>query len=247
MKTNFVLLILLILTFHPGSAQEGQTDALRFEVNRLLRPLSISREQLITARTLTDLNPHYQTSWVRKYLSVEILASYQGVTRKAVSREDTLSQEQKHLMEIADVGTDISVKVHYIPENTLKQNDPKVFDFTFLVNPEAGATFGGGAQKLNQYLRENAIDRIPGDSFTGYDLTAVRFTVDEAGRIIHAYIFSSTEDEKTDALLLEAIRKMPDWKPAEYADGTKVKQDFVLTVGNMENCMIPLLNIESSR
>jgi len=42
---------------------------------------------------------------------------------------------------------------------------------------------------------------------------------------------------------LETIQKMPCWKPAKYANGTTVKQDFVLTVGNMENCIMPMLNI----
>ena len=87
------------------------------------------------------------------YISVEILTSYKGGIRKAVSKNDTLRQEQKDIMNMADLGTDISVKVQYIPDNTLKHNDPK---------------------EIN---------------------------------------------------------------------GIKVKQEFVLTVGNMESCVIPLLNI----
>ena len=36
---------------------------------------------------------------------------------------------------------------------------------------------------------------------------------------------------------------MPSWKPAAYANGMKVKQDFVLTVGDMTSCVVNLLNI----
>ena len=87
------------------------------------------------------------------------------------------------------------------------------------------------------------MDQIPDGLFTGYDLAAVKFTIDEAGRITDAHVFWPSKDEKTDALLLETICNMPNWKPAAYADGTTVKQEFVLTVGNMENCAIHLLNI----
>lgn len=43
--------------------------------------------------------------------------------------------------------------------------------------------------------------------------------------------------------MAEAIRNMPSWKPAGYSNGISVKQDFVLTVGNMESCVVSLLNI----
>ena len=100
---------------------------------------------------------------------------------------------------------------------------------------------------MKQYLLENAIRKIPAGSYTNYDLTAVKFSVSEEGEIIDAHVFGpeyqTSKMEKVDEVILEAIRKMPCWQPAEYANGTKVKQEFVFLVGNMENCMINLLNI----
>ena len=91
------------------------------------------------------------------------------------------------------------------------------------------------------------MDKIPDGSFIGYDLAAVKFTINEEGKITDAHIFGSeyqtSKNEKIDELLLETICNMSTWKPAEYANGTKVKQEFVLTVGNLENCMINLFNI----
>jgi TonB family protein len=78
-----------------------------------------------------------------------------------------------------------------------------------------------------------------------YNFVAIKFTIDEAGQIINAHIFQPSKDEDVDNLLLETICNMPNWKPAEYSNGKKVKQEFVLTVGNMENCMINLLNIRN--
>jgi len=37
---------------------------------------------------------------------------------------------------------------------------------------------------------------------------------------------------------------MPRWKPAKYTNGSTIKQEFALTVGNMENGVIHLLNLK---
>lgn len=240
--------------FLPSAAQDSFQDTPSFEVNRIYPSISVSKEKLNAAHTLSDLaDEHnnlthcYKSSWIREYISVEILTNYKQQIRKAVSTHETLSQEQKEMMLMADVGTDISVKVQYIPENTLTQNDIKEIDFTFTVNPESDAKFPGGPQKLKQYLKENAIDKIQKGSFKNYDLAAIKFTINEAGEIINAHIFESAyqmfDDENINTLLLETIRRMPCWTPAQYADGTKVKQEFVFTVGNMENCITNLLAI----
>jgi len=233
--------------FHLGFSQGDLTIEPEYEVNRIYPPLSITKEKLSDAYTLVDLNKYYKSSWIREYISVEVFTSYKGKTRTAMSKNGILSQEQKDIMNKADVGTEIAVKVRYIPENTLKHNDAKEIDFTFTVEPESEAKYPGGQQQLRQYLKEKAIDKIPDGSFKEWDLTAVKFTISEEGEIVNAHIFDSiyraSKNEKLDELLLEAIYNMPDWKPAEYANGLKVKQEFVLTVGNMESCLVNLLNI----
>lgn len=216
-------------------------------MNRIYPPVSITKEKLNEAQTLIDLNVNYPTSWVKEYISVEILTNYKGTIREAVSKNDTLGQEQKDIMNMADVASDISVKVRYIPENTLKHNDAKEINFTFTVDPESEAKYPGGQQQLKQYLKASAIDKIPDTTFRNYDLAAIKFTINEEGQIVDAHVFLPFKDKITDKLLLGAIRDMPDWKPAEYSNGTKVKQEFVLTVGNHENCDIHLLNIRRDK
>lgn len=243
-QIKLIVLVFIVFAFpHFGSSQDNVTDSFSYEVNKVYKPLSISKEQLIKAITIADLNEHYKNSWVREYNSVEIIASNKGTIRKVVNEDDILSQEQKDIMNMADVGTDITVKVLYIPENTLTHNDIKDFKFSFMVNPEIEAKYSGGQDQLMQYLKKNAIDKIPDSSFEGYELAAVNFTITEEGQIIDAHVFETSKDDKIDALLLETICNMPTWSPAEYANGTKVKQEFVLTVGNMASCIIPLLNI----
>lgn len=251
MKNNFVTLTLLLLVFLPlGFSQENLTNELEYEVNRIYPYISITKKNLNKAHTINDfkneinnLNLEYKASWVREYISVEILTSCKGRIKKAVSKTDILSQEQKDIMNMADVGTDISVTIQYIPENTLTHNEIKKINFTLTVNPEKEAKYPGGAQQLKQYLKEKAIDKIRDTSFEGYDLAAVKFSINEEGQITDPHVFWSSKDKKIDELLLETICNMPNWKPAEYANGTKAKQEFVFTVGNMENCNINLLNI----
>ena len=243
-QNKLIVLLFITLAFpHPGSSQDSLTNELRYEVNRIYPYISITKEKLNEAHTIIDLNTYYESSWIREYISVELLTSHKGRIKKAVSKNDTLSQEQKDNMNMADLGTDIAVKVQYIPENTLTHNDIKEISFTFTVNPESDATFSGGQQKLEQYVKDNSIDKISDTSFKKFTLAAIKFTINEEGHIIDAHVFESCKDGKTDELLLETISNMPGWKPAEYSNGSKVKQEFVLLVGDFENCVINLLNI----
>ena len=247
-QNKLIVLLFITLFFpNPGASQDNLTNEPRFEVNRIYPYISITKEELNEANSLTDLNRHYKSSWIREYNSVEVLTSYKGKIIKSTGKNDALSQEQKNLMNMADAGADISVKVKYIPENTLTHNDPKEISFTLTVDPENEAEYPGGQQQLIKYLKEKAIDKIPGGSFKNYDLTAVKFTISENGEIMNAHVFDpgyqTSKNEKINELLLEAICNMPPWKPAEYSNGIKVKQEFVFTVGNMENCVAHLLNI----
>ncbi len=237
------LLFIALALPYPASSQGSSAFEPEYEVNRIYPYISITEEKLNSVQTLIDINEHYKSSWIREYISVEISASYEGRTKKAISKNETLSQEQKDLINMADLGTDIAVKVQYMPENALKNNDIKEMPFTFTIDPKSDAKYPGGQQQLKQYLKDNAMAKIPDSNFKRYNLTALKFTINEEGQIIDAHVFETSKDKKIDDLLLEAISNMPSWKPAEYANGTKAKQDFVLTVGDHESCVINLLNI----
>ena len=242
MKNIIAILCFAIALPGLAFAQDDQPDELQYEVQRIYPYISIARQQLHDANTLLDLNERYQSSWVREYLSVEVLTIYGGTLRKSVSKNDVLSDEQKDHMYTADVGTDITVNVHYMPENNLSHNEAREINFTLNVDADSGARYVGGPHALMLFLKERAIDHISDGSFRDYDMASIKFGIDEVGQIIDAHIYTS-QDDAIDELLLAAICDMPAWKPAEYSDGTKVKQEFVLLVGSMENCMIPTLNI----
>lgn len=241
MKKNQILLIVL-LSIGCAFNSFAQND-LKFEINKVLPFISIQENKLDKINTLTDLDKRYPTSWVREYISVEISAYKNGTQTKASGISDVLNQEQKELIRLADRSSDIAVSVMYLPENSLKNNTVKQYDFKVTIMPDKNAIYGEGAEQLIQYLQKNSIVNIEAGSFTGYDLTAIKFTITEQGHVTDIQVAMPSKDTKIDEMLVTAISKMPSWKPAEFSNGLKVKQNFVLTIGNMENCMVNLLNI----
>ena len=241
MKKNQILLIVL-LSIGCAFNSFAQND-LKFEINKVLPFISIQENKLVEINTLTDLDKRYPTSWVKEYISVEISAYKNGTKTKASGISDVLNQEQKELIRLADRSSDIAVSVMYLPENSLKNNTVKQYDFKVTIMPDKNAIYSEGAEQLIQYLQENSIVNIEAGSFTGYDLTAIKFTITELGHISDIQVAMPSKDTKIDEMLVAAISKMPSWKPAEFSNGLKVKQNFVLTIGNMENCMVNLLNI----
>ena len=241
----FIFMLLLFAQF--SKAQSNVSNEVNFDVNKTFPAISVSPENLAKATTLKDLNKHFKPEWVRTYLEVEISAKTNSGIKTEKSKSNHLTEAQKELIHQAKKGSNISVNIQYIPENNLSKNDPKKWDFTFTVDPDNEAKFIGDKNKLNQYLKESAISKLPENSFEGYDFTVVKFTIDENGAIVNPHIygkeFRTFKNVAVDQILLEAIKTMPNWEPASYSNGTKAKQECVFTVGNHENCVINTLNI----
>ncbi|NNE29986.1 MAG: energy transducer TonB [Saprospiraceae bacterium] len=225
-------------------AQVGKIKPLNFEVNQIYPPLSHSSKELAEAKTLMDLSPYYKPAWVREFLSVDIHTTQDGKPKITNGKNDQITAAQMDALLTADILTERAVLVKYIPENTLSQNEHKELKFTFSIDPENKAEFPGGDKALKGYIQERAISKIAKGVFEGFALAAIRFTINEKGNLENVYVFESSKDENTDALLLKAIHEMPAWLPASYGSGEKVKQEYVLTVGNTDNCIMNLLNIK---
>ena len=241
---KLILVIILSLAFSQlVSAQDEIGFELDFDVNRVSSKLTLTKEKLNSASSLIDLNARYKEDWVKEYISVTIIASNDGVIKKVNGIDDTLTLDQKKVMRNVDAGTDISVIVKYLPENNLIHNEIKHIRFSFNVDPDIEAQYAGGLTGLNNYLRTNAFDKVLLADFSIYNLTAIRFAIDEAGQVFDAQIAESSNDDEVDSKLLSAICNMPAWIPAQYADGTKVKRDFVFTIGDHRSCTINVLDI----
>lgn len=236
---NKLIALVFILFAMPGftTPQELSYFELGHEVNRFYSDISVTEQKLDEAQTLADLNRFYKPSWVREYLLVEVAASHNGKVVRAKSENDTITTEQKKIMQMADAGTDVAVTVRYMPENNLKNNQVCNMDFLFDIAPANKAAYIGGEEKLQEYLK-NSIARLPKSSFRKNGLSAVKFTIDEEGQVIDALLLDPSKDEETDKVLLETVCNMPTWNPARYSNGTPIKQESVLTVGDHKSCMV---------
>lgn len=225
------------------TAQDDLSFEVSYEITQVYEPLSLNMTEVENAESLADLHRFYKPEWVKEFHNVEISGVVDGNLKSATSKSDKLTDEQKKLINKADFGTYLNVRIDYLPENTLKNNEPKVFDFSFRVNPEQEASFKEGELALKEYLNENVIEKIPTTYFEEHNITAVNFTVDTRGKVVDAYIVDAPRTEAIEEMLLESVCNMPDWIAAEYADGTKVDQDFVLMAGDKRSCAVNLLNI----
>jgi hypothetical protein len=223
-----------------SNAQDCDQEEIRFEVIGSYAPLSITKNQLLNANNLLDLNRYYKPEWVRRYKSVQITACINGTNKMIEGKNDIITDTQRELLSQADETTDIIIKVVYTPENTLAINEDKEFNFSFTVRPDKEASFKGGQDALNKYLKENAIGKIALDALDDNDLIAVRFSINKQGKVSDVLVLESSNVDNIDDLLVKSLMNMPAWQAAEYKSGLKVRQDFVLIAGNLESCSINL-------
>jgi hypothetical protein len=236
------ILLLLLLSLGQTFCGFAQND-LKFEINKVHPFVSIAENKLADANTLSDLNKRYPATWMKEYQSVEISAMVNGTKTTAVGNSEVLTPAQKELLQQADHGGEIAVSVTYVPANTLEDNPAQEYAFNMVVMPDQSAAYAAGEEALHQYLENNCIAKVAQGSFQGYDLSAIKFTVTEQGHIADVQVVLPSQDAKMDEMFIAALSKMPNWQPAQFSDGDKVQQEFVLTIGNMDNCMVNQLHI----
>ncbi|MGB4958313.1 MAG: energy transducer TonB, partial [Saprospiraceae bacterium] len=125
-----IFLIALICIPNLEALEVKFANELNFEVNRVYPYIVVNKTNLNDAKKLSDVYARYESSWVKSYISVVISTCVKGNIKSESSKNDILTNEQKVLMAGADAGAPIHVHVNYMPENTLKHNDPKEFHFS---------------------------------------------------------------------------------------------------------------------
>jgi hypothetical protein len=127
---------------------------------------AITKESLQKAQSMNDLIPYYPSSWIANYNSVEITATNNGIPVVAAGLNDQLTTEQKQILNSADPGTDVVFDISFRYNNSVTEitDAGKIHYITTLV-PETEAEYPGGNEQMNQYLKENAISKIPESSF----------------------------------------------------------------------------------
>lgn len=226
MKKSLLCFALLLQGLY-ASSQE-----LKFNVHgNYSRP--IAKHSLISAKTLADLIPGYPATWIDEYLSVELSGTCGGKQIKATGKNDVLNAEQLSLVNKLDLAAELVIHVKYNSKNATNGNiTQNKIHVTLSLIPDIEAEYIGGEQALNSFIRENAINRIPEATSKKITKAILRFTVNENGEVSNIQIIRTSGDTSTDALLVESLSKMPNWKPAQNLDGTRVKQEFELNLND---------------
>lgn len=174
------------------------------------------------------------------YASVVISANCKDIVREAEGKDDKLTQEQLEILNTADLGTDIKIKIKYKYKNLTSGfvcgNELIEANVKVTLIPDKEAEYPGGFAQLTKYLNDCVINKIPPHSDAGIWQGIMKFTVGEDGRVMDAKISRTSGSEKVDQLLLEAARNMPSWKPALNANGEKVSQEFSIPLNSAEGC-----------
>ncbi len=227
---NVFLTCLLLLFVSLGFAQQ-----LNYDIRGDYRS-PITKATLNTAKSMTDINPGYPSSWVSGYISVAVQATCNGKVMMAYGKDEQLSKDQLRILKMADIGTEVVVDVRYNPDAASGKNTIKKIHFTYTVIPEVEARYPGGKELLNQYVKQNVIDKIDTTFIKQLKLVTVRFSIDKNGYTTDVQIDETSGYDNIDQLLLKTINTMQKWQPAENAKGEKVQQDFVLSLGNAIGC-----------
>ncbi|MBL7900430.1 MAG: energy transducer TonB [Bacteroidia bacterium] len=222
---SFGFLLLLI----SGYAQE-----LKFNVHgKYTRP--VHKQTLSSAKTLVDLVSGYPSSWIDEYTSVEITGTCGGKTIKAGGKNETLNAEQQKVLNTLDLCSDVVIHVKYRSKSSSGLMEDKKINVRLTLIPDVEAEYLGGTEELNKFIKENAINKIPEATSKKITGAIVKFTVNENGQVGDLQMTRTTGDTSIDQLLMQTLSNMPNWKPAQNADGTKVKQDFEFSLNDAKS------------
>lgn len=193
---------------------------------------STSLSQLKSANTLSDFIEDYPNSWVASYDSVMVFATSKGRQVRAPGSSEQLTSKQKEILSKADMFSEVVVYVKYKTTNSVTHNqDNGEMTLQLQVQPEVVATYPGGEEGLQDYLRESSEKTVNGISTKDGFVAIVYFTINEYGKPEDITISESLAYKGVDVVLLEVLQNMPAWNPAKDIEGNRVKQKFEFVFG----------------
>jgi hypothetical protein len=206
-----------------------------------------SLEQLKTAKEIIDFYPDYPGNWISDYVSVDLFLIQNGETIQTTSATPTLTNEQRAMLNKAELFSDVIVEVKYNTTNSITNEVTlEVHKNTFTSVPEMQAKFDGGQEKLNVFFKANAAPELMDylmkknqvmlrneQNLGDYSLAKVELTIAKDGSVKDVAIIQSCGDNSMDALLKQLIEKTPNWTPAQTKSGETIEQTFELSIGRM--------------
>jgi len=206
LRISYCLVTCFLFAVLPAWGQSTDTKDFSCEIHKVFPPLSIERIVVQEAKTVQEVHRQFKPEWVKEYIAVEVHTLHDGIKKVAKSTDDVLSEAQLENLQTSDVNSDIYIKVDYLPENSLVNNEPKMYDCTFKINPDQDAQFAMGEAAIKAYLQKRVLENVSADKFAQYALAAVSFTIDQTGAVENVSIRESSKDESVDAILKQRLR-----------------------------------------
>ena len=227
MKSTFIISVIMLISNFAFSQNLGSNVQ-----GNYLRP--VKKQFLNNPKVMADFCEGYPTNWINNYVSTEISIIKDGQTIKAIGKNDKLTTQQKEIIRLAELGTQINIEVKYkLPNAVTNKEDDFTMEFPLTVIPEVEAEYLPGKKDLVSYLNENTLKKISDADSKKIQNTEVVFTVSELGKVENIKIIKSSGFDVIDKMIVDAIASLQDWKPAENIDGVKVKQEFKYSLQSM--------------
>lgn len=222
---KYILISFLVVCSSLSFAQNG------FNITPTYRK-AITQSEMQKAVFITDINPGFPSSWIKEYVSVELVSEFNGTTVIAEGSSINFTTEQMDLLSNTKVGSDLSFRVQYYADtDEVNNRELKHIAFSYGVAPESMAIYNGGMEVLDQYLVDRGLNEIA-KTLDGQEKTyQAMFTIDKTGTVINARMNDSTGLPDVDQAILNAIKEMEKWEPALDDKGESIAQDFVLNIG----------------
>jgi TonB family protein len=202
------------------------------------RSALVSREKILASDRASQLIPGFPVAYyasIIDFVSVEISVIGQDCFYTEVSVSDTLSQAQKQILALAQMGAEIKIKYRFCykdSSNDIRGSGGKVKEMEFSVTPgpEVEAALPGGKDSLITYLLRNISEKLPLRVWPERNPeVTLSFSVNESGYVIDAAVVHSSSDIQADEAAIKAILAMPRWEPAKNSK-IAVRQKFVVTL-----------------
>lgn len=170
------------------------------------------------------------------FLWVEISVKHLGKTVSAGNASDQLNDEQRKILALADLNTDITVRIKFRYKEHVSGKPDTSSDINgqiaLTVVPDTEAAYPGGFNAFRDYINKSITGKASGKNIAGKILgTVIDFTIDEQGHVVKSVVSGSSSDPQIDRMLLEALQTCPAWKPAKNSKGEIVTQQFRIALG----------------
>ncbi len=172
--------------------------------------------------------------------TIEMTVIHNGKNESLKAVGTALSVEQRQMLSMADVGTDLSFNFSFKFKHPLNEDREmhllKTGKYTVSLVPEKVAEYAGGNRKLNAYLIEHIITKFPdAASIKMIQQAAVKFVINKSGDVTEVKMANSTGNVLIDHYIINAVLNMPKWKAAEDTNGNKINQCILIPFGG-EGC-----------